>query len=173
MNQKHSQELLNRIDDDKKVKDLLPRLLYMSGADRVWVIQYHNGISDWLYGSMRFELCGENAHSIKEQYDNFHLSWLNLPDYLKTHNQFIGNLTTLEQIDHVMYDRFGKNNVEYLACTLLKDDTGTPTGILGFTWEKENEVGYEDSTIKENLIRYGAIIEQYIKPNIINNAKIK
>ena len=173
MSQKHSQELLNRIDDDKKVKDLLPRLLYMSGADRVWVIQYHNGISDWLYGSMRFELCGENAHSIKEQYDNFHLSWLNLPDYLKTHNQFIGNLTTLEQIDHVMYDRFGKNNVEYLACTLLKDDTGTPTGILGFTWEKENEVGYEDSTIKENLIRYGAIIEQYIKPNIINNAKIK
>lgn len=145
MNQKHSQELLNRIDDDKKVKDLLPRLLYMSGADRVWVIQYHNGISDWL----------------------------NLPDYLKTHNQFIGNLTTLEQIDHVMYDRFGKNNVEYLACILLKDDTGTPIGILGFTWEKENEVGYEDSTIKENLIRYGAIIEQYIKPNIINNAKIK
>ena len=72
-----------------------------------------------------------------------------------------------------MYDRFWKNNVEYLACTLIKDDTGTPTGILGFTWEKENEVGYEDSTIKENLIRYGAIIEQYIKPNIINNAKIK
>ena len=35
ISQKHSQELLNRIDDDKKVKDLLPRLLYMSGADRV------------------------------------------------------------------------------------------------------------------------------------------
>lgn len=35
MSQKHSQELLNNIDDDKKVKDLLPRLLYMSGADRV------------------------------------------------------------------------------------------------------------------------------------------
>ena len=35
MSQKHSQELLNRIDDDKKVKDLLARLLYMSGADRV------------------------------------------------------------------------------------------------------------------------------------------
>jgi hypothetical protein len=32
-----------------------------------------------------------------------------------------------------MYDLFGKNNVEYLACTLLKDDTGIPTGILGFT----------------------------------------
>jgi hypothetical protein len=32
-----------------------------------------------------------------------------------------------------MYDRFGKNNIEYLACTLLKDDTGIPTGILGFT----------------------------------------
>ena len=66
MAQKHTQELVNRINDDKKVKDLLPKLLYRSNADRVWIIQYHNGISDWLYGSMRFELCGEGIHSIKE-----------------------------------------------------------------------------------------------------------
>jgi hypothetical protein len=35
MAQKHTQELVNRIDDDKKVKDLLPKLLYRSNADRV------------------------------------------------------------------------------------------------------------------------------------------
>lgn len=173
MAQKHTQELVNRINDDKKVKDLLPKLLYRSNADRVWIIQYHNGISDWLYGSMRFELCGEGIHPIKEQYDNFHLSWLMLPDYLKTHTTFIGNLATLEPLDHVLYDRFRKNGIEYLACILLKDDIGTPTGILGFTWENMNNIEYEESEIKENLIRYGAIIGQYIKPNVINNAKVK
>lgn len=35
MTQKHTQELVNRIEDDKKVKDLLPKLLYRSNADRV------------------------------------------------------------------------------------------------------------------------------------------
>ena len=35
MAQKHTQELVNRINDDKKVKDLLPKLLYRSNADRV------------------------------------------------------------------------------------------------------------------------------------------
>lgn len=82
---------------------------------------------------MRFELCEEGIHSIKEQYDNFHLSWLTLPDYLKAHTTFIGDSTALESLDHVLYDRFRKNNIEYLACILLKDNIGTPTGILGFT----------------------------------------
>jgi hypothetical protein len=36
-----------------------------------------------------------------------------------------------------------------------------------------NSIEYEESEIKENLIRYGAIIGQYIKPNVINNAKVR
>ena len=92
---------------------------------------------------------------------------------MKTHTTFIGNLATLEPLDHVLYDRFRKNGIEYLACILLKDDIETPTGILGFTWENMNNIEYEESEIKENLIRYGAIIGQYIKPNVINNAKVK
>jgi hypothetical protein len=52
---------------------------------------------------------------------------------LKAHTTFIGDSTALESLDHVLYDRFRKNGIEYLACILLKDDIGTPTGILGFT----------------------------------------
>lgn len=173
MEQKHTEELQARTNDDKKVKDLLPKLLYSSGASRVWIIQYHNGISDWQYGSMRFELPLDNVESIKEQYDHFHLSWLNLPDYLKTHNIFIGDLDTLKEIDNTLFDRFNKNKIQYLACILLKDELNTPTGILGFTWEKQDSVRYSETTIKDNLIRYGAIIEQYIRPNIVSNAKVK
>ena len=92
---------------------------------------------------------------------------------MKAHTTFIGDSTALESLDHVLYDRFRKNGIEYLACILLKDDIGTPTGILGFTWENMNSIEYEESEIKENLIRYGAIIGQYIKSNVINNAKVR
>lgn len=173
MNIKHSQELEVRANDDKKVKDLLPKLLYSSGASRIWIIQYHNGISDWQYGSMRFEYLLDGVPSIKEHYDNFHLSWLNYPDYLKSNKIFIGDLDSVKEIDLTLYNNFKKNKINYLACILLTDEYNIPTGILGFTWDNNNKVNYDYNTIKENLIKYGAIIEQYIKPNVINNAKLK
>lgn len=171
MTQKHNIELENRANDDKKVKELLPKLLYGSGASRVWIIQYHNGISDWQYGSMRFELTSEGTCSIKEQYDNFHLSWLNFPDYLKVHKFFIGDLEAIKEIDLTLYNNFKKNDVAFLSCILLSDSDGHPTGILGFTWDNNQTVKHENSGIQTSLIRYGAIVEQYIKPNIINNSK--
>ena len=171
ISEKHTRELINRNNDDQKIKSLLPILLSKSGASRVWIIQYHNGISDWQYGSMRFELPKENVYSIKEQYNNFHLSWLNLPDYLKIHKVFIGNLEDLKKLDYMLYDRFRKNKINYLACILLWDEDNNPTGILGFTWESEQQVFYDETFIKENLIRYGAIVGQYIKLNRVANIK--
>lgn len=165
--QKHNTELQRRAQDDKKVKDLLPKMLYSSGANRVWIIQYHNGVSDWQYGSMRFELTLDNVESVKEQYNHFHLSWLNMPDYLKTQHIFIGNLDELKEIDNTLFSQFTKNKIQYLACILLKDEFNVPTGILGFTWEKQDSVRYSETTIKDNLIRYGAIVEQYIRPYVV------
>ena len=171
MTQKHNAELEIGANDDRKVKELLPKLLYGSGASRVWIIQYHNGISDWQYGSMRFEMPLEGVYSIKEQYDNFHLSWLNFPDYLKVHKIFIGDLEAIKEIDLTLYNNFKKNNITFLSCILLSDNNGFPTGILGFTWDNNQTVIHDRNGIQTSLIRYGAIVEQYIKPNIINNSK--
>ena len=158
----HTTELTNRSQNDLKIKEILPKCLYTSTADRVWIMHYHNGVSDWLYGSMRFEYCKDNISSIKEQYLQVHLSWLTFPDYLKTHNKFIGSIEQIKDIDKVLYERFKANNIKYLACILLWDINGKPSGILGFTWEHE----ITEETIQilnNNLSRWGAILSQYIK----------
>lgn len=135
MTQRHAKELHKRTEYDQQIKSLLPVYLYKYHADRIWIIQYHNGIMDWQHGTMRFELCNDEAESIKNQYDDFNLTWINLPYYLKTNEVFIGDMVKLDSIDSTLYTQLKKNNVQYLACIIIKDNSGYPIGILGVTWK--------------------------------------
>lgn len=133
--QRHAKELHERTEYDQQIKSLLPVYLYKYHADRIWIIQYHNGIMDWQHGTMRFELCNDEVESIKNQYNDFNLTWINLPYYLKTNEVFIGDIVKLDSIDSTLYTQLKKNNVQYLACTIIKDNSGYPIGILGVTWK--------------------------------------
>ena len=135
MTQRHTKELYERTEYDQQVKSLLPVYLYKYHADRVWIIQYHNGIMDWQHGTMRFELCNDDVESIKNQYNDFNLTWINLPYYLKENDVFIGDMVKLDSIDSTLYTQLKKNDVQYLACTIIKDSSGYPIGILGVTWK--------------------------------------
>lgn len=135
MTQRHAKELHERTEYDQQIKSLLPVYLYKYHADRVWIIQYHNGIMDWQHGTMRFELCNDEVESIKNQYNDFNLTWIDLPYYLKTNEVFIGDMVKLDSIDPTLYTQLKKNNVQYLACTIIKDNSGYPIGILGVTWK--------------------------------------
>lgn len=135
MTQRHAKELHKRTEYDQQIKSLLPVYLYKYNADRIWIIQYHNGIMDWQHGTMRFELCNDEVESIKNQYNDFNLTWINLPYYLKTNEVFIGDMVKLDSIDSALYTQLKKNNVQYLACTVIKDNSGYPLGILGVTWK--------------------------------------
>lgn len=84
---------------------------------------------------MRFELCNDEVESIKNQYNDFNLTWINLPYYLKTNEVFIGDMVKLDSIDSTLYTQLKKNNVQYLACTAIKDNSGYSIGILGVTWK--------------------------------------
>lgn len=135
MTQRHAKGLHERTEYDQQIKSLLPVYLYKYHADRIWIIQYHNGIMDWQHGTMRFELCNDEVESIKNQYNDFNLTWINLPYYLKTNEVFIGDMVKLDSIDSTLYTQLKKNNVQYLACTIIKDNSGYPIGILGVTWK--------------------------------------
>lgn len=132
--EKHNIELHKRAELDRQIKNNLPTYLYKYRADRVWIIQYHNGIMDWQHGTMRFELTRSNLEPVQTQYNDFNLTWLNLPYYLKDHNLFVGDLNELQKYDRVLYEQLVKNNVAYLACILIKDNTGKDIGIFGVTW---------------------------------------
>ena len=94
-----------------------------------------NGLLDWQHGTMRFDLCNDDVESIKNQYNDFNLIWINLPDYLKENEVFLGDMVKLDSIDSTLYTQLKKNDVQYLACTIIKDSSGYPIGILGIIWK--------------------------------------
>lgn len=166
MTQRHAKELHERTEYDQQIKSLLPVYLYKYHADRIWIIQYHNGIMDWQHGTMRFELCNDEVESIKNQYNDFNLTWINLPYYLKTNEVFIGDMVKLDSIDSTLYTQLKKNNVQYLACTIIKDNSGYPIGILGVTWKNiPPNIDRLQNKIHNYLIDDRADIKTLIQPN--------
>lgn len=166
MTQRHTKELYERTEYDQQVKSLLPVYLYKYHADRVWIIQYHNGIMDWQHGTMRFELCNDDVESIKNQYNDFNLTWINLPYYLKENEVFIGDMVKLDSIDSTLYTQLKKNDVQYLACIIIKDSSGYPIGILGVTWKNiPPNIDSLQNKIHNYLIDDRADIKTLIKYN--------
>lgn len=149
-------ELYSRTEREAELKKELSFYLNKYHADRVFVIQYHNGTKDWQHGTMRFEKCSQNTVSMKKDYVNFNLTWLDMPFYLKEHDYFIGNICELKNIDPVLYYQFSSYNVQNVAFVIITDDNTDPIGILGFT-------GTNLSINKNLLLKESKIIYEYIK----------
>lgn len=170
MTQRHNKELYERSEFDQQVKNKLPVYLYKYRADRVWIIQYHNGVMDWQHGTMRFEFCDTGVKSIKKQYNDFNLTWINLPYYLREKEIFIGSLEELNAIDPTLCTQFEKNGVKYLACTVIKDSSGYPIGVFGVTW---GVVPPNIDALKDKIRNYLIDDRGDIKPLIQVNSIIK
>lgn len=162
--EKHDIKLHERAELDRQIKNNLPTYLYKYRADRVWIIQYHNGIMDWQHGTMRFELTRSNLEPVQTQYNDFNLTWLNLPYYLKDHNLFVGSLNELQKYDKVLYEQLAKNHVSYLACILIRDNTGKDIGIFGVTWAS-TPTNIDVETIVQRLYTDSGEIKYLIQRN--------
>lgn len=162
--EKHDIKLHERAELDRQIKNNLPTYLYKYRADRVWIIQYHNGIMDWQHGTMRFELTRSNLESVQTQYNDFNLTWLNLPYYLKDHNLFVGSLNELQKYDRILYEQLAKNHISYLACILIRDNTGKDIGIFGVTWAS-TPTDIDVETIVQRLYTDSGEIKYLIQRN--------
>lgn len=153
----HNVELVERSEQDSLLKEQFELWVHKYHADRIFLIQYHNGTKDWQHGTMRFEKC-VNAVSIKEDYVDFNLTWLDMPYYLKEHETFIGSIEDLKSIDPVLHGQLEPYGIDYMAFIVVRDESGEAQGIFGCTWPK-NEI---DMALKANKI-HDYLIEDRVK----------
>lgn len=162
--QHHNAELVERNNKDELLKDYLTLWIHKYHADRVFIIQYHNGTKDWQHGTMRFEKCSQNTVSMKKDYVNFNLTWLDLPFYLKENDSFIGTIDELQAIDPTLYNQLLPYSVDYMACVIIRDDYGDPQGIFGCTWPKTDiDISTRGSKIHDYLIEDRVVVKNLTK----------
>ena len=160
----HDIELAVRAEKDEALKDYLTLWQHKYHADRIFIIQYHNGTKDWQHGTMRFEKCGNNIASMKSCYVNFNLTWLDIPFYLKEKDLFIGSMVELKSIDSTLYNQLLPYDVDFLACILIRNEYGEPSGIFGCTWgENDIDMATREQKIHDYLIEDRGIIRDLTK----------
>lgn len=147
-----------RVSSDRVLRDLLRKLRDKSGADRVWLIEFHNGASNlssglpFLFGSMRFEEVKEGVLNVDDEYADFSLSRYPFLVDAVSNGYFYGKVDLIKDSDPRLYYKFKSNGVEEVALIVLYYGSN-PLGILGISYCKDNTMDY--TIVGREIRRFG------------------
>lgn len=89
-------------------------------ADRVYVIEMHNGTNNtaglpFIYGEMTYETARNGIEHIDEDYVSINLSRFEFPMFLEEHHMFFGDIEALSKVDEKLAMRMSANGVTFIA----------------------------------------------------------
>lgn len=127
-----------------KINSLLQETRVALGADRVCILELHNGTNNtaglpFIHASMTYEEDGFDVESIDEDYQNLTLSRFYFPLYLHKNNYWLGNISELQEVDAKLAKRMSNNDAKFLAiCTLYSEDL--ELGYFAITFCKNENI---------------------------------
>lgn len=136
-----------RKDVNPKVTSALVRMLYRLNADRVSVMEMHNGKENpaslpFIYCDMTYEETKENVPYISEEYVDLNMSKYSFPSYLYKHRYFIGTVKEIYKIDKKLALRLEANGVAYCGMMLIRTNIDIGFLIVSY-YNAENKVPNE------------------------------
>lgn len=134
----HDRAVEKRYENSPKIDRILNEVLYKYGADRVCVVEMHNGTKNvaglpFIYGEMTYEVCREGILPVDADYTQFNLSRLSFPTFMFEHNAFCGGMNEVNRIDDKFAERLMVNNSTYL-CGYTLHGANNVIGYFGVIW---------------------------------------
>ena len=134
----HDRAIEKRYENSPKIDRILNEVLYKYGADRVCVVEMHNGTKNvaglpFIYGEMTYEVCREGVLPVDADYTQFNLSRLSFPTFMFEHNAFCGSMNEVNKIDDKFAERLMVNNSTYL-CGYTLHGANSVIGYFGVIW---------------------------------------
>lgn len=122
-----------RKEINPKVTKTMTKLLYKMEADRVSILEMHNGKENptalpFIYCDMTYEETMDRVPYISEEYVDLNMSKFTFPSYLYDHRYFIGSVEEIYSIDKKLAMRLDANNVKYCGIILIR--TNIDIGFL-------------------------------------------
>lgn len=120
MEQEHSDAIEVRQKIKPKIDQALTETLQKLNADRVFVMELHNGNNNtsglpFVYGEMTYEEVRSGMTHIDDDYINLNLSRFSFPLFLEKEHMWQGSIDELSKIDDKLAKRLSSNDVTYLA----------------------------------------------------------
>lgn len=134
----HDRAVEKRYENSPKIDQLLNEVLYKYGADRVCVVEMHNGTKNvaglpFIYGEMTYEVCRAGILPVDADYTQFNLSRLSFPTFMLEHNAYCGGMNDLGRIDDKFAERLLVNNSTFL-CGYTLHGADNVIGYFGVIW---------------------------------------
>lgn len=138
----------------EEIDGILNNVLTKTHADRVFVLELHNGTNNtaglpFIYAEMTYCAVAENINHIDEDYINLNLSRFNFPLYLERNKYFYGDIEKLKKVDDKLALRLQSNGAKYIAIMSLQG-LHTELGYIGVTF-CDDEIPADSDGVMSNI----------------------
>lgn len=139
----HQTELDLRMVNNDKIQHLLDKSLYKIGADRILLLECHNGNEG--LGGLPFSKCSatfevmDTAYPIASQYQDQQLSLIPFASYLFKNGYWCGDVKELESLDRGLYHRMTANGTEHFAACVI-EGVDKPLAFLFVSFKETTDI---------------------------------
>lgn len=159
LEKEHADGMYRRKVADQNISWYLKELRDLSGADRAWLLEPHNGGSNSTTGMSFYylNLTGDEPadglpHLPKEQFKDIPYSEYPLADYIDKTGRWWGTMEQMREIDEKLYYRMKSQGMGECA-VMAAHSMNLPVCYVGLTW-------YEGHPM-DNAEKVGNLIHKY------------
>lgn len=121
----HSQKMEQRLRNNEKLHLKAEQLMYRVGADRVIILECHNGLENsvgvpFAKCSATYEALNIGVKPVADQYQNVNLSLMPFASFLSQKGYWCGSVDELAEIDRGLYYKMLSNNTTHFAACIIE-----------------------------------------------------
>lgn len=144
----HDQVMKKRAEIKPKIDLILQNTLEEMHADRVFVIEMHNGTNSlsglpFVYCEMTYETCRKGIDRVDDDYGSVVLSRYSLPYYMTENRIYLGTVDELEELDSKLAYRMRANGTKYI-CVANMYSVSSYIGYVGIGYSEGSEPADEE-----------------------------
>lgn len=153
--EKHKENLEQRLLNNEKAHILTEKLMYRVDADRVMVLEMHNGLENsnglpFSKCSATYEAIGADVMPVADQYQNVNLSLMPFANHMLKTGYWYGNVDDMEKIDRALYHKLKGNGTEHFACVMV-EGVDKPLAFIFVSFQDIPDAEHDCNIIRENV----------------------
>lgn len=157
----HTVALEQRMANSEKLHVSSEKLLYKVGADRVMILELHNGLENanglpFSKCSATYEALEINVSPISNQYQNVNLSLMPFVNEVFRKGYWCGDVDEIATIDKGLYYKIKSNGTEHFACCLI-EGVDKPLALLFVSFKNPIDTTTHDCAYVRENIRHIAL----------------
>ena len=142
-------------------------ILYSLNADRVFIFELHNGVSNpsglpFAFANMNYEVSNRErgVDRVYHKYVDVPLTLYSYPEYMRKYKFFIGTADEIEDIDYEFAKSLKGDGGKFVAMVYMSNGNG-PLGFLGISFHEMERVPNHE-LIENKIKSYGITIGELL-----------